>query len=195
MSDAQRQWIGRACQELEAATRRFAESNSEELLRLAEACSDCLRRGGRLLLFGNGGSAAQAQHLAAEFVNRLRDDRAALSAIALTTDSAVLTSIANDSGFRQVFARQIEGLAREGDIAIAFSTSGRSENVKEGLLAARRIGAFPAAFLGPRERMDDELLDLTRIALCVPADETTRIQELHLLAGHLLCGLVEQALR
>ncbi len=169
----------------------FIERHAADLDRLACWCAESLARGGKLLLFGNGGSAADAQHLAAEFVNRFDRERAALSALALATDGSVLTSVGNDADFREVFARQIEAHGRPGDIALGISTSGRSPNVLAGLEAARRIGLRTAALLG---RDGGQAARLADLPLVVPAEETARIQEVHIFAGHLLCRRVEDLL-
>ena len=157
----------------------------------AGACVDALRAGGKILLAGNGGSAADAQHVAAEFVGRFGRERPALAAVALTTDTSILTAIGNDYGYEQLFARQVRALGRPGDVLVVYSTSGRSPNVLAGLEAARAGGLATIGFTGNhggpiRERCD--------ILLEVPSDQTPRIQEGHLVLGHVLCGLVEQAL-
>jgi D-sedoheptulose 7-phosphate isomerase len=155
--------------------------------RIAEA----LRGGGTLLLFGNGGSAADAQHVAAELVGRyLAKNRKALPAIALTTDTSALTAIANDFSFDTVFERQVEALARPGDVALGISTSGESENVLRGLKAAQAIGAGTIALLG---RSGGRIASACDLALIVPAEETPRIQEMHILIGHLMCAHIDAA--
>ena len=156
-----------------------------------ENCGQALRQGKKVLFFGNGGSATQAQHLAAELINRFLLDRKPLAAVALTPDAAVITSIGNDYDFSKIFSRQIIGLGQPGDIAIALSTSGTSENIVKGLKLAREIGMTTIGLLG---RDGGGCLELCDIALLVPATETARIQEAHLLLGHLLCGLVEKEL-
>ncbi len=178
--------------DLAAACDAFLARHRDDLQRICAATADALAAGGKLLVFGNGGSATQAQHLAAELVHRYRDEREALAAVALTADGAVLTSIANDTAFERVFARQIEALGRPGDVALALSTSGRSPNVLAGLDAARRGGLATIALLGrdgggARGRADEVLL--------VPGERTDRIQEVQLWAGHLFCRGVELALR
>ena len=156
---------------------------------LAEAVAYCLRQGGKLLLFGNGGSAADAQHLATEFVVRFKVNRKALPAIALTTDTSILTAIGNDFGFDHIFERQVEALCTSKDLVIGISTSGNSENVVRGLSAARRLGAVTAALLGGDGGRIRELADH---ALIVPSTVTARIQEVHILLGHILCDYVEE---
>jgi D-sedoheptulose 7-phosphate isomerase len=159
--------------------------------RLAAVSARSLQAGGKILLFGNGGSAADAQHLATEFTVRYARDRAPIAALALTTDTSTLTAVGNDLGFAEVFARQIAALARPGDVCIGISTSGRSENVVRGLSAARSRGCTAAAFGGGG---GGRLVGLADPLLLVPSDETARIQEMHILIGHLLCAALEAEL-
>jgi D-sedoheptulose 7-phosphate isomerase len=126
----------------------FLEENLDLLVEITEVLVDAFRKGRKVLFFGNGGSAADAQHLAAEFVNRFREERPALPAVALTTDASVLTSIANDRGYEQTFSRQVEALGKRGDVAVGITTSGASPNVLEGIRAARREGLVTVAFVG-----------------------------------------------
>jgi len=149
-----------------------------------------LTQGKKVLFFGNGGSAADAQHLAAELVNRFLFDRPALPGIALTTDTSVLTCISNDSDFTRVFSRQIEALGKEGDIAVGISTSGSSRNVLEGLKTARSMGMGTIALVGGR-RVESGL-DSVDVVLAIPSTCTPRIQEAHIMIGHILCELVEK---
>lgn len=151
-------------------------------------CRDAVRAGNKLLFFGNGGSAADAQHLAAELVVRYRHDRKAIPAIALTTDTSTLTAGANDLGYDRVFSRQVEALARPGDVAIGITTSGRSPNVLAALEAAREMDVRTVAFTGAD---GSDLAALVDEALIVPSRVTARIQEMHLTFGHLLCGALE----
>lgn len=167
----------------------FLKANADTLVRIAEVVLEAFRKGRKLLLFGNGGSAADAQHLAAEFVNRFRANRAALPAIALTTDSSVLTSIANDSSFTQVFSRQIEALGQSDDVALGLSTSGTSPNVVEGIRAARRRGLVTIGFAGGDGGL---LVREADYCLVAAAANTARVQEMHLLAAHAVCDVVEQ---
>lgn len=148
-----------------------------------------LGQGRKLLFFGNGGSAADAQHLATEFKVRFEKDRTSLAALSLTTDSSTLTAIGNDYGFEELFARQIEALGRPGDVAVGISTSGNSENVVRALRAAHQIGARTVA-LGGRD--GGRMKGFADHLLIVPADSTARIQEMHILIGHLLIGAVEK---
>jgi D-sedoheptulose 7-phosphate isomerase len=163
----------------------------ESLARLAGAVVRSLRTGGRVWLFGNGGSAADAQHIAAELVGRFRGDRPAFAAEALTVNTSILTSVANDYGFEHVFARQLEASAREGDVAIGISTSGSSENVLNGLRVARRLGLHAAALTGADGR---ERLGSLAECVVVPSSDTPRVQEAHIVLGHVLCELVEESL-
>ncbi|MGC8731555.1 MAG: D-sedoheptulose 7-phosphate isomerase [Halothiobacillaceae bacterium] len=147
---------------------------------------------GKLLLCGNGGSAADAQHIAAELVGRFAHTRRGLPAIALTTDSSALTSIGNDFGFDHVFARQVEALAREGDILIGISTSGNSRNVIEAVKVARKLGVTTIGLLGGSGGVLKELVDHV---LIVPSHDTPRIQECHILIGHIWCAMIDEAFR
>lgn len=157
----------------------------------AGACVAALRAGGKLLLCGNGGSAAEAQHWAAELVSRFNYDRPGLAAIALTTDGSILTGIGNDYGYARIFARQVEALGRAGDMLLALSTSGRSPNVLEALRAARARGMGTIGFTGEAGEAMAELCD---ICIRVPSASTPRIQEGHAVLGHALCAAVEAAL-
>ena len=170
---------------------RFAEQYAPRIEAVARRMAEVLRRGGKLLFFGNGGSAADAQHLAAEFVNRFLRDRGALAAIALTTDTSALTSIGNDLGFDQVFSRQVEALGRPGDLVVAISTSGHSPNVLRAVEAARRLGCVTVGFTGGS---GGRLAKAVDEAFVVPSAETPRIQETHITLGHALCALVDDLL-
>lgn len=155
---------------------------------LVGACVKSIRGGGKLMFFGNGGSAADAQHLATELTVRYKSDRAAIAAIALTTDTSTLTAAANDLGFERVFARQIEALGRPGDVAIAISTSGKSANVTAALKQAKAMKLVTAALGG---KGGGDLKGLADHLLVVPSDTTARIQEMHILLGQMLCGALE----
>jgi len=159
--------------------------------RLVEACVRTSRAGGKIVLFGNGGSAADAQHLACEFTVRYVADRPPIASLALTTDSSVLTAIGNDIGFEHLFARQVDALCRPGDTCIGISTSGRSQNVINGLIAARARGCTAAGLLGGDGGRMAAVCDP---ALIVPSRVTARIQEMHILLGHMLCAAVEREL-
>jgi D-sedoheptulose 7-phosphate isomerase len=171
--------------------REFLKHNTEMLVKVTEVLIQAFRKGRTVYFFGNGGSAADAQHLAAEFVNRFRVDRRALPALALTVDTSVLTSIANDFGYERVFARQIEAFGRPDDVAVGLSTSGASPNVIEGIRLARRQGLVTVGFSGGD---GGALLRETDHCIVVPSKTTARIQEMHGLAGHAICDIVEQDL-
>jgi D-sedoheptulose 7-phosphate isomerase len=155
---------------------------------LVRACTKSIRAGGKLMFFGNGGSAADAQHLATELTIRYKRDRAAIAAIALTTDSSALTAAGNDLGFEQIFARQIEALGKPGDVLIAISTSGKSPNVIAALKQARSMRLVTAAFGG---KGGGEMAPLADHLLLVPTATTARIQEMHILLGQMLCAALE----
>jgi len=168
----------------------FEASALDTIVAIAEAIGQSLRAGGTLYLCGNGGSAADAQHIAGEFVGRFRRERRALPAVALSTDTSVLTCIANDYDYERVFARQVEALVRPGDLLWAFSTSGTSPNVLRAVEAARRQGARVIAFTG---RAKSKLETLADLCFCAEAALTARSQEIHQLAYHIICDLVEQS--
>ena len=163
------------------------------IVAIADAIVAAMRGGGKLLIAGNGGSAADAQHIAGEFLSRLRFDRHPLPAIALTTDSSVLTAVGNDYGYEQVFERQLRGLGRKGDVFIAISTSGKSPNVLAALRAARDIGVVTVGFTGtaPGAAVMRPLCDYM---LAAPTDDTPLIQQLHITAAHAICEIVERNL-
>jgi D-sedoheptulose 7-phosphate isomerase len=153
------------------------------------ACVRSIRAGGKVLLAGNGGSAADAQHIAGEFVSRFAFDRPGLAAVALTTDTSILTAIGNDYGYEKLFSRQIQALGRDGDVFIGYSTSGRSPNVLRAFESAREAGLVCIGFTGNR---GGPMRELCHHILEVPSAETPKIQEGHLVLGHILCGLVER---
>jgi D-sedoheptulose 7-phosphate isomerase len=155
---------------------------------LADALVAALAAGGKLLIFGNGGSAADAQHFAGELLGRFRDTRRPLAAIALTTDPSVVTGVGNDFGLDELFARQVTALARPGDVVVGITTSGMSENVVRGLRAAREAGAVPVAWTGAEPGAAGEAAE---IVLAVPSSTTARIQEVHTLATHALCVAID----
>ena len=158
----------------------------------AEICVDCLRSGGKILLFGNGGSAADAQHIAAELVGRYKTKRKGLSAIALTTDTSAITSIANDFSYLHVFARQVEALANKGDILIGISTGGTSANVISALKLANDLGCKTIGLSG---KGGGEFNSLCDVNIIVPSEDTPRIQEMHIVIGHTICHLIDQEFR
>ena len=164
---------------------------SEKIVRFAEILSNCLKKGGKILLCGNGGSAADAQHIAGELVVRLKSSskRKALPAIALTVNSSVLTAAANDFGFEKVFSRQVEALGVKGDCLLAFSTSGESSNVNLAVKTARKIGMKTLALSG---KDGGEISKIADFSIIVPSTETQRIQEVHILIGHIICDLIER---
>jgi D-sedoheptulose 7-phosphate isomerase len=156
----------------------------------AKLCLDCLKNGNKILLFGNGGSAADAQHIAAELVGRYKTERKGLAAIALTTDTSALTAIGNDYGYDCVFDRQVEALANTGDVAIGISTGGSSANVASALKLAKDLDCKTIGFSG---RGGGEMNELCDINIVVPAQDTARIQEMHIVIGHTICHLIDLA--
>jgi D-sedoheptulose 7-phosphate isomerase len=156
-----------------------------------ELCCEALGRGNKIFFAGNGGSAADAQHLAGELVNRFGFERPGLPALAITTDSSVLTSISNDYGFERLFARQIEALGNKGDILISLSTSGNSRNIIEGMKEAAKKGMKNIGFTG---RSGGKMKPLCDLCLSIPSDETPRIQEVHILIGHVICSAIENSI-
>ena len=182
-------YLRRSCETLERA------ANDRDLcaciMAIADRITRTFRDGGKVLLAGNGGSAADAQHIAGEFLGRFKLERNALPAIALTTDTSILTAVSNDYGFDQVFERQIRGLGRRGDVFIAYSTSGRSRNVVAALRAAREIGMINVGFTGADAADMRPLCDFVYAA---PSDETSLIQQIHIVAAHAVCLLVEREL-
>src|SRR6202035_5232621 len=166
------------------------DSVAKQIAEAATAIINCLRAGGKLIVFGNGGSASDAQHMVAELVGRYAVKRQALAAIALTTNSSSLTAIANDFGFEEIFARQLEALAKPQDVVLAISTSGNSTNVLRGLQTAKALGLRKIGLTG---NDGGKVRDLVDICLTVPSSSTPRIQEAHTLIIHILCGIVETA--
>jgi len=175
--------------EHETVVRATRSALKATFARLCDICIGAVRQGNKLVFFGNGGSAADAQHLAAELIVRYKAGRKPLPAMALTTDSSVLTAGANDLGFEAVFSRQIEALCRRGDVAIGISTSGNSPNILAALATARAMGVAPAAFSG---RDGGKLVGLADPLLIVPSKTVARIQEMHITIGHMLCDVLER---
>lgn len=174
------------------AKEQFAAEQGDRVLAVARLLADAISNGHKILLFGNGGSAADAQHVAAEFVNRFAVERRPLPAIALTTDTSLLTSIANDYGYEQVFAKQVEALGAPGDVAIAISTSGNSPSVLRAIEACGRVGLFVVGLTGgDGGAMRDQVDHLLTVSA---TRETARVQEVHLLVEHVLCDLVDRIL-
>lgn len=167
------------------------EQSGQVILEIADAFEKCIRRGGKILFFGNGGSAADAQHVAAEIVGRFTRERRGYPAIALTTDTSILTAVANDFGFDSIFERQVEALANPGDIAVGISTSGNSPNVLRGLIKAQELNVATIGFTGGNGGGISGLCDISFLA---PTPVTARIQELHIAAWHAICDLVEAEL-
>ena len=163
--------------------------NIPEIIRIIESITKSLKKGNKIILFGNGGSAADAQHIAAELVGRFDYDRKSLPAISLTTDTSVITSIGNDYSFEKIFSRQCESLVNKGDVVVGISTSGNSINVKNGLLVSKRKGAKTVGFLGHRGGHIKNIVD---IPLIVNSNSTPRIQEVHRTAAHIICEMVEK---
>jgi D-sedoheptulose 7-phosphate isomerase len=177
--------------EHEAVVRDTRKALAGEFRRLVAASVACLKGGGKLLFFGNGGSASDAQHLATELTVRYIKDRAAIAAIALTTDTSALTAIGNDLGFDKLFSRQVEALGRRGDVAIGITTSGQSPNVLKALELAKAMGITAASLTG---RDGGKVKAIADPCLIVPSRTTARIQEMHILIGQMLCGAIEREL-
>ncbi len=178
----------RAFEESAALKQVVAKQCVGQIVQSAERICKSLREEGKVLIFGNGGSAADAQHIAAELIGRFKKDRGALPAIALTTDTSILTCVGNDYGFEEIFSRQVEGLIGQKDVAIGISTSGASENVYRGIVRANEKGAFTIGLLG---KDGGRIKGIVDCAIIVPSDETDRIQESHITIGHIICQLVE----
>lgn len=162
---------------------------TNEVASCAKLCINCINNGGKILLFGNGGSAADAQHIAAELVGRYKLERKGIPAIALTTDTSALTSISNDFEYSAIFSRQVEALANNGDVVIGISTSGTSENVIKALKLASKLNCKTIGFSGNHGGKMNEICNLN---LVVPSDNTPRIQEMHIVIGHTICHLIDQ---
>src|ERR1700738_72533 len=182
--------ITREIQESISVKTELGRAATEQIAAAATAIVSCLRAGGKLIVFGNGGSASDAQHIVAELVGRYAVKRQALAAIALTTNSSSLTAIANDFGFEEIFARQLEALAQPQDVVIAISTSGNSPNVLRAMETAKALGLKKIGLTG---NDGGKLRDLVDTCVIVPSDSTPRIQEAHTLIIHILCGIVENA--
>ena len=170
--------------------KQWLQGETKILASIARRISTAIRSGNQVYLFGNGGSAADAEHIAGEFAGKFYRDRGPLPATALSTNTSTLTAIGNDYGFDEIFARQVSGLVKKGDIVIGLSTSGGSPNIIKGIKAAKRLEAVTIVLTGKKSR----LASLADIALCIPSKDTPRIQEAHITAGHIICYLVEAAL-
>ncbi|MCK5708458.1 MAG: D-sedoheptulose 7-phosphate isomerase [Candidatus Aureabacteria bacterium] len=176
---------------IEIVKAQSSGDSSEVLCSIAERIIGAFKNGKKVIMFGNGGSAADAQHIAAEFIGRFQQERYALPAIALCTNTSNLTCISNDYGFEHVFERQVEALGKNGDISIGFSTSGGSVNVINAQKKAKELGLCTVAFIGKKSSPLESICD---IVYKVPSDNTARIQESHILASHILCNVVERSL-
>jgi D-sedoheptulose 7-phosphate isomerase len=166
-------------------------SDIGKIIKICNTITNCLKKGGKVILFGNGGSAADSQHIAAELVGRFQKDRCALPAIALTTDTSIITALSNDYGYETIFARQLEALAKKKDVIIGISTSGRAKNVTLALNTAKKMGLKTICLTG---KDGGEIAKIADIPLIVPSKITARIQEAHITIGHIICELVEEAL-
>lgn len=182
--------IVKEIQESRDVKAELARHEAEQIAEAASVIVERLKEGSKLIVFGNGGSAADAQHIVAELIGRYRAARKALRAIALTTNTSSLTAIGNDFGFEEIFSRQLEALANPGDVALAISTSGNSPNILRALAAAKELGVFTIGLTG---RSGGKMRNWVDLCLCVPSDSTPRIQEAHILIGHILSGIVESA--
>jgi D-sedoheptulose 7-phosphate isomerase len=167
---------------------QVAETLSEKILEATRLIQESLNNGGKLLLIGNGGSAADAQHIAAELVGRFKKERAAIPALALTVDTSSLTALGNDYEFDVIFSRQVEAIARKGDVLLGFSTSGNSENVIRAFKVANELGVVTIALLGNE---GGRAKNQVRLAIVVPSEDTARIQEVHITIGHIICEIIE----
>ena len=170
--------------------KRYLQQEHGLLIEIAGKLVSAIRRGKRVYILGNGGSAADAQHIAGELAGRFYIDRAPVPALALTTNTSVLTAIGNDYGYDEIFYRQVRALVSKGDVVIGLSTSGKSPNVIKAIAAAREMGAATVVFTGRKGK----LAEIADLALCIPSKDTPRIQEAHITAGHVICYLVEEAL-
>jgi D-sedoheptulose 7-phosphate isomerase len=174
-----------------AVASNMFDNSGEDILKLFDICVESLRKGGKIILFGNGGSASQAEHIAGELVGKFYKIRKALPAIALSTNTAIITAVANDISFDEVFSRQVEALGRKGDVAIGLSTSGNSKNVINAIEKANEIGLFTVAFTG---ETGGKLKGVANLCIRVPSKDVPRIQEMHIFLGHILCEVIEEAL-
>ncbi len=173
------------------AKKEFLETQVETISSMAGAIIEAVKNGKKLIVFGNGGSAADSQHIVAELIGRFKKERPPIPAIALTTNTSTLTAIGNDYGYSMSFKRQLEGLGNRGDIALGISTSGNAENVYEALMSAKKLGLKIITMTG---RSGGKISKLAEVALKAPSDNTPRIQELHITVGHIICELVEDGL-
>lgn len=172
-----------------AVKESILKNNIDEIVKITESVIDCFKNGNKIILFGNGGSAADSQHIAAELVGRFQKERRGLAAIALTTNTSILTAIGNDYGFEEVFSRQVEAVAKKGDVVIGISTSGKAKNVIAGINKAKAMGLKTVGLAGVD---GGELAKIVDISLIVSSKVTARIQEAHITIGHIICELVEK---
>ena len=163
----------------------------ESIAQIAELMIDCLKKDGKVIVFGNGGSASDSQHIAAELVGRFKKDRSALASVALTTNTSILTSLANDYGYDVVFSRQVEALGKKNDVVLGISTSGKAKNVTLGIKQAKKMGIKTVAFSGGD---GGDIVKLADLSLVVPSKITARIQEAHITIAHIICEIIEQEL-
>ena len=170
--------------------KEFIRNNADLVKKIILLLETTFKKGGKLLLIGNGGSAADAQHLAGEFVNKLIFERTPLPVIALTTDTSILTAIANDIDYKNIFARQISAVGKKGDVIFAYSTSGNSPNILEAVEVAKKMGLTTVGFTGEKGK----LKDMADIPVMVPSDKTPRIQEVHYILGHIICEILESSM-
>jgi len=192
VNDESMSGLARERMEASAALKRsLDQGHYDTITRIAEAIIHCYNDNGKVLIFGNGGSAADAQHIAAELVSKFYMERRGLAAIALNTNTSVITAVGNDYGYKRTFARQVEALVSKGDVVIGISTSGNSPNVLEALELAGKAGALTVGLAGKEGGLIDRAAELV---LNVPSTDTPRIQEVHITAGHIICELVEREL-
>ncbi|GAX86817.1 D-sedoheptulose 7-phosphate isomerase [Lebetimonas natsushimae] len=170
-------------------TAKKMEKLLPDIINAAELCLSSLKDGGKIMLCGNGGSAADSQHIAAELSGRFKKERMALAGIALTTDTSAITAIGNDYGFEQIFSRQVEALAKEEDTLIAISTSGNSENVINAINSAKKIGCKIITLTG---KNGGKMKDLGDVNIVIPSNDTPRIQEMHIMVGHMICAFIDE---
>lgn len=185
------QWIEQELRDSAWVKLELGRVASKPILQMAQVMAKALKADKKVVIFGNGGSAGDAQHIAGELVGRFVKERRALPAIALTTDSSIMTAVANDYSYEEIFSRQVEGLVRKGDVAIGISTSGRSPNVIRAILAAKKMGAVTVGLTG---QDGEKLARVADVAVKVPSRNTQRIQESHITIAHLVCGIVEDML-
>ncbi|MFH1239339.1 MAG: D-sedoheptulose 7-phosphate isomerase [bacterium] len=183
-------FIRQTLRENAAVNEKINQRHIPRIIKIARVIIKAYRQKKKVVLFGNGGSAADAQHLAAEFVCRFKKNRRALEAVALTVNTSILTAVGNDYEFKDIFSRQVEAIVKKGDVVIGISTSGNSPNVLEGIKKAKQLGAITVGFSG----QVGKLAHSVDIALAVPSDNTPRIQEMHITVGHIICEIVENEL-